>query len=289
MIGWGVGGWGVGGWGAPGIADKLSITSALAIRENLVRIEFNLPVNYTDVRGLVDAADPKNFVITPVEGSIGEDGLPARPVSPVLIEQTRKPFINGRGLDIWLDRRMSPYPALYEIHCIKSIATGGMPLDSSSVFDFFGVAWAPALPTSTTTTAADIANPGYSQAIPNASQILGVYPVTDQGDYATDQGIVSFKKRIVRRLTTRRGAFAHLPGYGVGLLDEVKRLALPATRQKLAADAEGQIRQEPEALDVEVTITGSATNPGLFFFRVRVRTAVFGSVGLDIPVSSNAP
>lgn len=242
-----------------------------------------MPVNYTDVRGFVDAADPKNYVITPVEGTIGDDGLPARPVFVTRVDRAAEAESNGRAVDLWLDRRMSPFPAEYVASCTKSVAVG-VPL-SSTIATFYGLVWAPPLPANATTPATDFANSG-SAEIPGSSQILGVFPTTNQGDYATDQGLVSYKKRIIRRLTTRRGRFAHLPNYGVGLLDEIKRLAKPSTRQSLAAQAEAQIREEPETEQVQVTITQSATNPGLFFFLVQARTRVFGQVSLDIPVTT---
>lgn len=285
MKGWGTAEWGTSGWGAPGLGDLLELVSAVAVRENLVRLTFNHPLRYTDVRGRIDAADPRNYAIDAVVDSVGADGLSPRPVTPILIKLAAVANAGGRVIDVWLDRRLSPYPAMYEARCLRTVAANCAALGTSTAL-FPGLVWAPPVAANETTPATDLANPGYeSAAIPGSSQILGVYPVTAQGDYGTDQGLVSYKKRIVRRLTTRRGAFAHLPNYGVGLLDEVKRLALPSTRQKIAADAEGQIRQEPETLAVEVRITTGA-RPGVFFFRVRARTRVFGPVSLDIPVSA---
>lgn len=286
MIGWGTGGWGTSGWGVPGPSDLFTLRSAVAVRENCVRLTFNLPLRFTNVRGLIDAADPKNYLFEGDETTLGEDGLPPRHVLPILVELSDVVGSGGRAVDVWLDRRLSPYPAMYWASCIRTLAANGALLDDAFAA-FAGLTWAPSVLAGATTPATDIANPGYeSAAIPGASQILGVYPTTTTGDYGTDQGIASYKKRIVRRITTRRGAFAHLSGYGVGLLDEVKRLALPATRQRMAAEAEAQIKQEPETLDVAITITASSTHPGLFFFRVKARTSVFGTVSLDIPVSA---
>jgi hypothetical protein len=286
MLGWGTGGWGSGGWGAPSLVDSLTLLSAVPVRENCVRLTFNTILAFTDVRGLVDAADPKNYLFTPVDGTIGEDGLPPRAVSPMLVEQPRVPSVNGRAVDVWLDRRMSPYPAQYRAQCLRSIASNGAPLSTTPAI-FFGVTWAPSTPEQATTPATDFANVGYEAAtIPGSAQIIGVYPTTSQGDYATDQGIVSYKKRIFRRLTTRRGRFAHLPNYGVGVLDEIKRLARPATKQALAAQAEAQIKEEPETQQVQVTILADPRVPGLFRFRVKVRTSVFGVVNLDIPIET---
>lgn len=286
ILGWGLGPYGWVGWGVSAPSDKLILLSAEAIRENCVRLNFNQVLAYTDVRGLVDAADPENYAIEPVEGTIGEDGLPARPVFPVLVEQTTDPFVNGRSIDVWLDRRLSPYPAQYRAFARRSVAANGVPLLNESAF-FFGVNWQPPTPANAIAPATDFANPGYeSSAIPGSTQILGVYPTTSQGDYATDRDLVSYKKRIIRRITTRRGRFAHLPNYGVGLLDQIKQLAKPSVRQTIAAEAEAQIREEPETINVQVTITAHSTASGLFFFRVKARTKVFGDVNLDIPLET---
>lgn len=284
--GWGLGPFGRVGWGSSAPSDKLVLLSAEAIRENCVRLSFNQLLAYTDVRGLVDAADPKNYAIEPVENTFGEDGLPARPVFPILVEQTKSPLVNGRSIDVWLDRRLSPYPAQYRASALRSVAANGVPLLGQFAV-FFGVNWESATPANAIAPATDFANPGYeSSAIPGSTQILGVYPTTSQGDYATDRDLVSYKKRIIRRITTRRGRFAHLPNYGVGLLDQIKQLAKPSVRQTIAAEAEAQIREEPETINVQVTITAHATASGLFYFRVKARTKVFGDVNLDIPLKT---
>jgi len=128
----------------------------------------------------------------------------------------------------------------------------------------------------------DIANPQLPGVGITADQ-LGHFATDDTGDYGIDQGLASYKKRVFRRLMSKKGSFRHLPGYGVGIPSQVKRLARANLTDSIAADAEDQIRQEPETQSVSVTLTQSDDNPGLFFYRVRAKTSL-GDANFDVPL-----
>jgi hypothetical protein len=166
----------------------------------------------------------------------------------------------------------------------------GLPLAPGSSALFYGVQAGPRTQLQDQILAGrDIANPQTLAALrglPNGGQlpssVLGTYQPDGTGDYANDAGLTGYVKRVTRRLMTRKGAFAHLPKYGVGLPDDVKRLQRPGFREAVAADAEDQIMQEPETLSVSVRVTqvGSKT-----LFQVRAQTKL-GPSSFDVAVSN---
>jgi hypothetical protein len=100
---------------------------------------------------------------------------------------------------------------------------------------------------------------------------------------ATNQGLASLRKRVLRRLLTRRGAFPHLPGYGVGTAAEIKRLATPSVRARIVAEAEAQIRREPEVEEARASLDPIPGHPGAWRLSVRVR-AQAGSLSVEAPL-----
>jgi hypothetical protein len=160
---------------------------------------------------------------------------------------------------------MGPFPGRYIVAVNQLRASTGELLDlahTSTLCD--GLAVAPPSPfASDQASIGDFANPQTEKGIdangylpPEAALLLGTFPIDGSGDYGIDSGIASYKKRIIRRLTSRRGAFAHLAAsrYGVGVVEAVKQLGRAGVREALAAEAEAQIRLEPETLDVKVIV-----------------------------------
>lgn len=103
-----------------------------------------------------------------------------------------------------------------------------------------------------------------------ADQTLGTFRVDGSGDIANDVGLASYQKRCIRRLTTRRGRFAHLPNYGTDVAGSIKTLNRPGTREALALQAEDQLRQEPETVSARVNVVIDPQHPELAYFRVVV-------------------
>lgn len=269
--GWGASPWGAGEWGA-GSTDELELVDALAVRENVVRLRFNTAPRYTRTHDANDAAVPARYAITPVAGSKGLDGEPARAVTPVRADVAPTPFSFGSIIDVTVDRPFSPWNALYTVAVNQLVSADGASLlaigSTSRVFAglYRGLraqSLENALPSR------DVANPQTYQdqldPLPQAGDpdALGVFPIGSDGDYAFDEGVANLRKRVFRRLITRRGAFAHLPSYGVGVPTYGKRLGTAAVRQQIAAEAEQQIGLEPDVTRVKVTLLSDPSTPSL--------------------------
>ena len=99
----------------------------------------------------------------------------------------------------------------------------------------------------------------------------------------------NLKKRVLRRLTTAKGAFLHAPGYGVGIPQRLKQLNIPHVREELVADATNQISQEPDVLKVLVTANISASDPMTCYFYVYIQTTLGFAVKYDVPFQITDP
>lgn len=288
--GWGGGQWGKAPWGGAGGAGStdLVVLNAVAVRENVVRVEFNVAPLLTGTLDPNDASDRHRWAVAPVPGGVGLDGLQVRPVAPVQAARANVPNGAGRFIDVTVDRPFSAYPCRYRVAANNLVTPDGFTLNPCFTgADFYAVRAAhvsnnpeAVLPRR------DVASPQSLNAflsIPDpALQALGAFAVDATGDYATDSGIINLKKRIYRRLLTTKGAYAHLPDYGVGVPQYGKRLATAAARQEMVAEAERQLRQEPDVAAVSVQL--QQRRPGLFALLVLVRTVAGAGLKCELPI-----
>lgn len=276
--GWGSGGFGFTPWGGSSYAD-FRLIAAQAIRDNVIRVQFSQPPSLTGILDPKDGSNPARYSIVADTATTGYDGLPCRPVRIVLVTAASVPGSGGVFVDLTLDRPMSPYACFYLIAANNLYsATTGLPLNPCfaqfrvpALYRFL----APqvedqAIPTR------DIAHPDTLSALRGASGTineneLGIIPIDDSGDYAYDQGIINFKKRVYRRLVTRKNAFTFLPGYGVGVPQQLKRANTVAVRTEIVTEAQKQLSQEPEAEKVRVTMVTDPQNPSLVRLMVAIK------------------
>jgi len=283
--GWGGGSWGASPWGSG--APPFRLLRAQAVRENVIRLYFTTQPLFTGLGGPTDAARVDRYSVA-VVGGVGIDGEPCRPVMPAAVELAADPGSVSTEIDVFVDRPMTAWPAQYRVTAVGLVSRLGSFLrpGSSAVFDGARAGILPAV-SSNQVASSDIANPqtradllGLHAVNPNAA--LGTFPVAPTGDYASDSPLSSYRKRVYRRLTSITDGFAHLAGYGVGLVSAVKRQARRGARERLAAIAEQQIMLEPETLSVTVQFT---TVGDVTFYRVRARVNFSTEpVGFDVPV-----
>lgn len=270
---------------------------AQAVRENVVRLYFSTAVRFTGILDPNDAASAARYDVTPITGTSGLDGLPTRDVDAIAVELVRVPGAGGAQLDVVVDRPFTPWPSEYRVSASQILAHDGSLLDPAHAsFVFAGVFKGLAVMKPDLAVARkDFANPQTLSGLLESGGVkpdgqeqgkLGSFFVDDTGDYAVDQGIASYRKRVFRRLTTRKGSFAHLPNYGVGIPDQIKSLSKAGLRESIAADAEEQIRREPETAAVSVVLVNDRNRPDVVVLRVRARTTHGDNVTDDIPLST---
>jgi len=276
--------WGGGPWGLGG-TEFLQLLSALAIRENVVRLTFNEAPVFTGVLDPNDGSDSERYIVTPVLGTMMDGGDP-RPVSTIIVARVQQAMSLGTIIDVTVDRPFDGYPGRYlvAVNQLISSVSGVLldPLHSSLQFDGLVQVSTPktldvAVPIR------DFANPqtlsGLLDPLPVTSDVglLGSIPTGDDGDYAFDEGMTSYKKRLFRRLTSAKNRFAHLPGYGLGPGAKLKQLGKQSVRAMFEADAKQQVMQEPETIDASVNLIVDPNIPGLYRLKMRIKCKLSAS------------
>jgi hypothetical protein len=262
----------------------MALVSADAIRENVIRLRFDRPIYWTRYHDPHDGSFVDRYTVTADPTAIGIDGRPSRPVTVADVQLVAG---DGSEVDVWLDRAMSPTGSWYVVTVAGLISAGSpaVPIDpllSSAACQ--GVQQGlPRIGLDTMIGNRDIANPALPQVGIRETQ-LGRFVYDDTHDYGIDQGLVAYKKRVFRRLTSRKGSFAHIPGYGVGIPSTSKSLPRANLTGGIAADAEDQIRQEPETKTVTVTIVQSTADPNLFVYRINATTTIGVVSDWDVPM-----
>jgi hypothetical protein len=283
---WGSGSWGAGAWGGAADGDII-VVAATALRENVIRVEFSKVVYLTGLLEAADASVTDKWAVSADTSTKGLDDETARPVSVTTVTYSTEAdgvvaADLGRFLNITLDRPMTAWPAVYVVSFVGIYAqdfgssiTGDIRIEAT-----FKVIEPPRIDQARPVR--DFAMP----AVPAADGIeidFGAFVVDDTGDYAYDEGVTSLRKRVIRRMITRKGAFAHLPDYGVSIPDYAKRLAVSSVLSQLAADAEAQISREPDVAKVKVTARVDPRIPNLVRFLVLVRPIMGSAVQFDVP------
>jgi hypothetical protein len=117
----------------------------------------------------------------------------------------------------------------------------------------------------------DIRNPQSPDDAPQNAP-LGTFVLNDDGDLDIETKRQYLRKRIFRRLGTRKGAMYHLPEYGLELAD--KTLYTGTTLRQLQQEVESQISLEPDV--VSVRASAQQLLPGVVIVKIVVSDR-FGS------------
>lgn len=295
---WGSDTWGGSAWGGGGdIITARAVTGvAAAYRENVIRVTMSEFLIFDGLLGPKDGSNAALWSVAEVASAIGRDGNPSRPVrvlTATLAEEGDDGVIFadvGRIVDLTLDRPMTPWPSRYIVSWQGLYAaTDGAPLlaGTAETLGAYRVLQPPTV--EAPRPSRDFANPQTTDAAreqvqdPTSPFALGNFGIGNDGDYAYDEGNQNLKKRVIRRLVTRKGAFAHLPGYGVGVPDRVKQLAKNSTLAEIRAEAEQQIALEPDVDRVKVVPFIDPNAPSVLRLRIVIRPKTSNPFAFEVP------
>lgn len=280
----------------------LSLLYANAIRENVIRLSFSEEVYLSFINDQYDATRLGHghwYILE--DASTGIDGLPNRKVSIVSVQYAP---INEVGdtyrkfIDLYTDRSLSAFPCTYsigsktQVYGVTHSLSGGkiFPDPGSSValsmVSVFGLK-ASQEPQQTDQ---GVGGKDFSFTRKNVDPNAPYDPIAissfsvSEGDYAIDSGLANLKKRILRRLITVPGSFAHMPTYGIGVPNYVKKLNRADVVTKLETDAQLQIEQEPEVTQASVKV--QPVSSGLVRIDIRIKTQDGKKYSMNAPFSA---
>lgn len=253
-----------------GSGGPIHVNRARAVKGQVVRVSFSEAPLAVSAAGTADATNPSNYTLSVVTGQAGQPlavGVDPDPITgPTLGVATGEV-----AMDLHVDRPLA-VGIRYRVTVANVFSALGGPLGFPYSAEFYGIVMPAALPRpGRRTDLVDVRN--------DISQ--GRYLFNSAGDLLNHSGVEGLRKRILRRLSTPRDSFAHLPGYGVGL--QLKALASIAQLQAYQQDATNQVRQEPEVASATVSISQDATSPEV----IRVEVLALTRTGKSVTVGAN--
>jgi hypothetical protein len=270
----GVRGYGVEAVGDPyGAGGPLSVVRAQAVGGQTVRVAFNAEPAHYSAASPVDSLNPKNWVVGVSAGQVmavpqpvGVQWVGVGPLIGVRAEEW--------GVDVKLDRPLARL-VRYRIEARAIVARAGLGLGFPYGAEFMGAT----LPTDfrpprRRTDMADFAT----------DPRTGGWLFDGSGDIAVDPGLASYKKRIIRRATTPKGAYSFL-GREYGSILALKRPLSLAQVGPIKADLIQQIRREPETQAVSILATFSPL-PGILSLSIQAQ-ARQGSISTGLQSSES--
>ncbi len=276
-------------WGGPG---TISLITILAIGTNELVAFFTAPPKCRDPLGFRDARNPLYWSIAAVDPvAIGFSGeVVPEPGKPR--PQLPAPWI-GRCFVDALD------PTQVHLVTVPQLQTGVQydvtigPVRGAACESFSGLSTfrllartRPPAPTSriaAVDTYRDYANPVF-EIDRRTSQLVagpGFWAYDETGEIKLDDAEGSLKKRVLRRITTLAGGFAHLPTYGVPPM--LGTIARGDDLQALALRLQEQIRSEPDVRDAAVSVSADASN-GVVRFELVVQQRQVGEISYRVQV-----
>ena len=251
----GISPWGTGPYGGlSGTAAALTVVAAWAISTHSVRVELSTEPIHVSEFTTGDALNPLSWSVV--------DTTTGRPLTVVVAsihDQTSVDLVTIEPLGDHLEEHL--------VTAVGLVSTDGNPLSSPANATFLGVVQTvdPVDSERADYRDRDIANPPFQ--VTRSTGYSGALQFDADGDLATEAGAPLIKKLVLRRMATQRGAFPHLPDYGVGLLEK-EPIAGGGDLVALLREIEDQCRQEP---DVEAAVArGSVDRSGVLIIQVGI-------------------
>lgn len=248
----GINPYGAGGpFGGPGL---ISILGVIPIAANEIIVTFDVEPTADDPFAFNSATNVENWTLSTVDPFIPSTdpsqspylpkGSSAVPTIEPLLARAESDLNDPNQIHIFTDTRMETR-VLYDLELQPSVRGLSCEAQSGPTVHRFG-ALRPAPPRRARFVQEDKFRDWDSVFLPRDGIPAGTWRIEDNGDIAGQEAEASLRKRIFRRILASPGDFAHIPGYGVGVL--VKRLAKITDVQELANRVALQAKEEPDVL-----------------------------------------
>lgn len=266
-VGYGIGAYGRGGYGVTGASISLDYAFPLSVRS--VRVVLSEEAKAESPTRSGDALNPATWFVTRVDTGAS---FPVIGVS----QSSRLAF------DIFV---LGSFASRHTTHRVRSDtlrSVSGSLLADPRAAEFLGLI-SEALSTVEKSAVEkrqairDLANP----PVPNSDDVSGTLQIAESGDYVSVEGVELVRKLVMRRLTTMRGDFFHLPDYG--MFPSAKNIYTVYDLIAMKGEMERQILREQGVSAASVSLALLTT--GMLNISIRVTVAPTGqTVPLGITI-----
>lgn len=239
-----------------GISSTLTVVNAWAISTHAVRVELSGEPAHVDSFDEGDALNPLTWTLNNITA-----GRPLTIVMAAVNSSTTVDLTTLEALGDHLETHTATAVGLLSLTGVPAVA----PLSAS----FPGVVQTvdPVDTANLDFRDRDFANPPFQTA--RGLGAAGTLIIGADGDFATESGAALTRKLVLRRMSTPRGAFRHLPNYGVADLEKEPVGSAGDLVAKLR-EYEQQAKQEPDVVDAKAR--GSIDRSGVLIVQLAIAT-----------------
>lgn len=245
-----------------GISATISVSLAYAISTHRVRVAMTAPPQHGDQFGDGDATNPRTWAIsneadqfTVVLASMHDDvSVDLTILEPLGDDQSTHTVVANGLVSADGLAATSPLSATF-LGVVQTVD----PIDAANL-DFRD---------------RDLANPPFQ--LNRGLGYAGTLQIGADGDFVTESGRALTRKLVLRRMNTPRGAFRHLPNYGVA--DLVKEPVLSGGDLSVRLrDYEQQARAEPDVTAARAS--GSLDRSGVLIVVLAISTTAGANINV---------
>ncbi len=233
----------------------ISITAALAVATNTVRVTLSSEPQHQDSSADGDALNPATWVVKRLDSNTEFNVLGVAE-------------FDATHFDLLTYEPFGPFLVTHQVSSANLLALDGVTVISSPTFaQYPGVVdRAVATPEAQAATrrlgVRDLSNPPAPGGLESLAGTLVIGPT---GDFVNEEGASLIRKLAIRRLVFKKGDLFWAPGYGAGLSEKEP---VPSNLVTYASEIERQIAQEPEVDAVRARLAIDAQ--GIFQVALRI-------------------
>lgn len=261
--GFGLDYWGVGPWGILPATGLFEVEGVFAVSERTIRVTLTSAALLGTPFREGAALNLDTWAVAIVGSS--ED--------PLLLAVREVEDSEARQFELYTLNLLPRYPAQLTVSLPGLLSAALAPLTGPSSAQLDGAAKQQVTPRSNSSNPADLR----SERI--AGALAGTLVTTAGGDYQTESGDALLRKMVLRRLTTSRGAFKHLPNFGLGL--RAKQALRGGGINDLRVAIEEEVRREPDVASVSALLSFTPST-SVLEVTLKIRRV---STGQDIELS----
>lgn len=268
-MGYGDSPFGIGPWGGALAVTTISVSAAWAITTHAVRVVLTSEPLHTDTFAPGDAQNPLTWTLV--------DLTTGRSLTVVTASMH-----DATSVDLTTIEPLGDHLEAHVVTAVGLLSVDGFVVTAPADAQFLGVVQTidPSEQRADFRDR-DLANPPFQTG--RGTGYAGTLMIGDDGDFDTEAGDPLIRKLILRRMGTVRGAFRHLPTYGLGLREK-EPIGGGGDLLALLRDAEEQARQEP---DVSGAVAhGSINRGGTLILQLSVAPTRGGTINLRMGVRS---
>lgn len=253
-MGYGISAYGLGPYGSVTAVTTITVLEAWAISTHGVRVGLSSEPQHVDTYADGDALNPTSWQVVNAD-----TGHALTVVAAQMFDATQ--------VDLTTLDALGDHLETHTVTAVGLISADGFVVTTPISADFLGVVQT--VDPIEAARSEDFRDRDLAAQPFQATRSTGAgsaLSIAADGDFETESGLSLTRKLILRRLSTRRGAFRHLPEFGIEGFTEKEPIVSSADLSTRLREIEDQALQEPDVQDARAG--GTLDRSGVAFIQL---------------------